>query len=114
MITPATALGAATAAAAAGWAAPAALRARVLRDAVCPGLAGVGRSDSVALTFDDGPDPEGTPAVLDALDRLGATATFSSANHTYSSSVWGTSIQPGGTFKNLYFWTAGSAIQFFE
>jgi peptidoglycan/xylan/chitin deacetylase (PgdA/CDA1 family) len=76
MITPATTLGAATAAAAAGWAAPAALRARVLRDAVFPGLAGVGRSDSVALTFDDGPDPEGTPAVLDALDRLGATATF--------------------------------------
>jgi len=30
----------------------------------------------VALTFDDGPDPEGTPAVLDALDAIGARATF--------------------------------------
>ena len=30
----------------------------------------------VALTFDDGPDPVLTPAVLDALDRLGLTATF--------------------------------------
>jgi peptidoglycan/xylan/chitin deacetylase (PgdA/CDA1 family) len=30
----------------------------------------------VALTFDDGPDPEGTPAVLDALDAVGAKATF--------------------------------------
>jgi peptidoglycan/xylan/chitin deacetylase (PgdA/CDA1 family) len=30
----------------------------------------------VALTFDDGPDPEVTPAVLDLLKRHGATATF--------------------------------------
>jgi peptidoglycan/xylan/chitin deacetylase (PgdA/CDA1 family) len=30
----------------------------------------------VALTFDDGPHPEGTPAVLAELERLGATATF--------------------------------------
>ena len=32
--------------------------------------------DHVALTFDDGPDPAGTPAVLDALDAIGARATF--------------------------------------
>ena len=31
---------------------------------------------SVALTFDDGPDPAGTPCVLDALDDLGLRATF--------------------------------------
>jgi peptidoglycan-N-acetylglucosamine deacetylase len=30
----------------------------------------------VALTFDDGPDPEGTPKVLDALDELDLRATF--------------------------------------
>jgi peptidoglycan/xylan/chitin deacetylase (PgdA/CDA1 family) len=30
----------------------------------------------VALTFDDGPHPEGTPATLDVLARRGATATF--------------------------------------
>lgn len=30
----------------------------------------------VALTFDDGPHPEGTPAVLDILERAGARATF--------------------------------------
>jgi peptidoglycan/xylan/chitin deacetylase (PgdA/CDA1 family) len=30
----------------------------------------------LALTFDDGPDPRGTPAVLDALDRTGSVATF--------------------------------------
>ena len=30
----------------------------------------------VALTFDDGPHPEGTPAVLEVLARAGAVATF--------------------------------------
>jgi peptidoglycan/xylan/chitin deacetylase (PgdA/CDA1 family) len=30
----------------------------------------------VALTFDDGPDPEGTPRILDTLDALGLRATF--------------------------------------
>lgn len=33
-------------------------------------------SGSMALTFDDGPDPEITPAVLDTLDELGARGTF--------------------------------------
>jgi peptidoglycan/xylan/chitin deacetylase (PgdA/CDA1 family) len=36
----------------------------------------VAREDAVALTFDDGPHPEGTPAVLEALERLRAPATF--------------------------------------
>jgi peptidoglycan/xylan/chitin deacetylase (PgdA/CDA1 family) len=39
-------------------------------------LAGEGRPGGVALTFDDGPDPQGTPAVLGALADLGWTATF--------------------------------------
>ncbi|MEA3076794.1 MAG: hypothetical protein QOF60_1702 [Actinomycetota bacterium] len=30
----------------------------------------------MGLTFDDGPDPRGTPAVLDALRAAGAKATF--------------------------------------
>jgi len=34
------------------------------------------RRDVVALTFDDGPHPEGTPAVLAELARRGARATF--------------------------------------
>jgi peptidoglycan/xylan/chitin deacetylase (PgdA/CDA1 family) len=33
-------------------------------------------ADRVALTFDDGPHPEGTPAVLEQLARRGASATF--------------------------------------
>jgi peptidoglycan/xylan/chitin deacetylase (PgdA/CDA1 family) len=33
-------------------------------------------ASGVALTFDDGPHPVGTPAVLDALDRAGAHGMF--------------------------------------
>jgi peptidoglycan/xylan/chitin deacetylase (PgdA/CDA1 family) len=39
-----------------------------------PGLERVERG--AALTFDDGPDPLGTPAVLDALEAVGLRATF--------------------------------------
>ena len=35
-----------------------------------------GAAPVVALTFDDGPHPEGTPAVLDTLERLGLSVTF--------------------------------------
>ena len=53
-----------------------------------PGLGVVGRvripgvlrsvpgPNVAVLTFDDGPHPAGTPAVLEALDQLGARATF--------------------------------------
>jgi peptidoglycan-N-acetylglucosamine deacetylase len=76
MIRSGTAFSVAAAAAFAGWAGPALFRSRVLRAAVRPDLAGIGRPGHVALTFDDGPDPEATPAVLDALGRLGWAATF--------------------------------------
>jgi peptidoglycan/xylan/chitin deacetylase (PgdA/CDA1 family) len=33
-------------------------------------------ADGVALTFDDGPHPEGTPAILELLAQAGARATF--------------------------------------
>lgn len=36
----------------------------------------VGAPDEVWLTIDDGPDPEDTPRILDALDAGGARATF--------------------------------------
>ncbi|MEO5588515.1 MAG: polysaccharide deacetylase family protein [Gemmatimonadaceae bacterium] len=34
------------------------------------------RTRCVSLTFDDGPNPEATPLVLDALSRFGVKATF--------------------------------------
>ena len=49
---------------------------RSARSKLLPRLAGVGRSDHVALTFDDGPDPVSTPPILDVLDLLGWKATF--------------------------------------
>jgi peptidoglycan-N-acetylglucosamine deacetylase len=44
--------------------------------AAFPRLAGCGRSDHVALTFDDGPDAVSTPAILDLLRAHDARATF--------------------------------------
>ena len=41
-----------------------------------PGIERVSPSAGVALTFDDGPDREFTPALLDALDASEAKATF--------------------------------------
>lgn len=60
---------------------------RMLRHALAPVLPraaealGIPRtlsagSGGVALTFDDGPHPEGTPGVLDVLARAGHRATF--------------------------------------
>lgn len=42
-----------------------------------PGVRNLEPADGrFALTFDDGPDPDATPAVLDALEAGGAKATF--------------------------------------
>jgi peptidoglycan-N-acetylglucosamine deacetylase len=41
-----------------------------------PRLAGAGRPDHVALTFDDGPDPRFTPRLLATLDARRVHATF--------------------------------------
>ncbi|MET8010248.1 polysaccharide deacetylase family protein [Streptomyces sp. NPDC005271] len=46
------------------------------RRALFPALAGDGRPDHVAFTFDDGPDPGVTPRFLDVLDELAVRATF--------------------------------------
>ncbi|HEY7177460.1 MAG TPA: polysaccharide deacetylase family protein, partial [Micromonosporaceae bacterium] len=47
-----------------------------MRMRLFPRLSGVGRGNHVALTFDDGPDPEYTPAILAHLEQLGVHATF--------------------------------------
>jgi peptidoglycan/xylan/chitin deacetylase (PgdA/CDA1 family) len=49
------------------------LRARMFTDAVLRGPKG---ARGVVLTFDDGPDPETTPQVLDVLDHEQVKATF--------------------------------------
>ena len=71
------ALGGALGLVAAAWAAPApAAHVPLLCDVL-----GIARrlelgSGAVGLTFDDGPHPQGTPAILDVLAAAGATATF--------------------------------------
>jgi peptidoglycan/xylan/chitin deacetylase (PgdA/CDA1 family) len=50
---------------------------RLIRRSVLGTITHVETAQPVAaLTFDDGPDPVGTPLVLDLLDRHGAKATF--------------------------------------
>src|SRR3954449_11492721 len=67
----------AAALAAAGWSAPALAP---LVPGLCERLRVHRRLSAAAatvhLTFDDGPHPQGTPAVLEALAARGATATF--------------------------------------
>jgi peptidoglycan-N-acetylglucosamine deacetylase len=60
---------------AAAWSVPA-LACHVPPVAGALGVPRRGDGEGVALTFDDGPHVEGTPAVLEALQRAGATATF--------------------------------------
>jgi peptidoglycan-N-acetylglucosamine deacetylase len=75
-----TATGAALAAAtaAAGWSLPALapLVPSLSRSLGIPRTLPAADEPRVALTFDDGPHPQGTPAVLDALAAAGARATF--------------------------------------
>jgi peptidoglycan/xylan/chitin deacetylase (PgdA/CDA1 family) len=74
-----TTLAATGAAATAAWMAPALAP---IAPAICAGFGVQRRLDraaaagAVALTFDDGPHPHGTVAVLDVLARYGARATF--------------------------------------
>jgi peptidoglycan/xylan/chitin deacetylase (PgdA/CDA1 family) len=56
--------------------APAVTALPVLRGRLLPGLDGAGPPDRVALTFDDGPDPESTPAFLEVLAAHRVRATF--------------------------------------
>lgn len=60
-------------------------------------------------------------ALIETFERMpdlslgfGASSGFSRTKHQYSNSVWGTSIKPDGTFENLYFWSEGTSIEFFE
>jgi peptidoglycan/xylan/chitin deacetylase (PgdA/CDA1 family) len=51
-------------------------RSRLLGPNLCRLSAAAARRGEVALTFDDGPDPRVTPAVLDCLERHGVRASF--------------------------------------
>jgi branched-chain amino acid transport system substrate-binding protein len=57
---------------------------------------------------------EGLGDLSSTLGGLGPTNGYSPANHNYLTSVWGTNIDADGTFSNLYFWSDGQAIQFYQ
>jgi peptidoglycan/xylan/chitin deacetylase (PgdA/CDA1 family) len=65
-----------TASLAGAYAAPSVARLLPPRWRATPRLSGIGDRGHVALTFDDGPDPKSTPAVMAALADLGWSATF--------------------------------------
>jgi peptidoglycan/xylan/chitin deacetylase (PgdA/CDA1 family) len=60
----------------AAHAAPALASIAPLRRRLLPGLSGSGNPGHVALTFDDGPDPDSTPAFLEVLAEHQVKATF--------------------------------------
>jgi peptidoglycan/xylan/chitin deacetylase (PgdA/CDA1 family) len=70
------AVAAGLAVAAVAHAAPAALFVPAVRRHLTPRLDGRGDPGHVALTFDDGPHPQGPPAVLELLREADARATF--------------------------------------
>jgi peptidoglycan/xylan/chitin deacetylase (PgdA/CDA1 family) len=55
---------------------PAATSIRAVRLTAFPRLSGVGHGETIAVTFDDGPDPASTPHFLEKLHELGWPATF--------------------------------------
>lgn len=65
-----------TTAGVAAYAASTLLPVRGLHDWIVGGAVFHAPAGTIALTFDDGPDPERTPAVLDLLAGAGAKATF--------------------------------------
>lgn len=62
--------------------------------------------------------PEALVSTFEGLPELslglGAQAGFSTDDHDYSKSVWGTQLGPDGAFQNRYFWSEGKALQLFE
>lgn len=61
--------------------------------------------DALIPTFENLPD---------LAFGIGASARFSSDDHQYSKSVWGTQLGADGTFTDSYFWTEGSSLQLSE
>lgn len=78
-----------------------------------------GRVFAAGLSSHVGPfTPESLISSFEDLPELslglGASAGFGATNHQYSQSVWGTSITADGSFENLYFWSQGLPITFYE
>jgi peptidoglycan/xylan/chitin deacetylase (PgdA/CDA1 family) len=101
-----------TAAAAAAYAAPSVARLLPPRWKATPRLSGFGDPAHVALTFDDGPDPASTPAVMAALDGLGLHATFFLlGNMTAASPALAGDLVAAGHEVGAHGWAHAGAIR---
>jgi ABC-type branched-subunit amino acid transport system substrate-binding protein len=62
--------------------------------------------------------PDNLVTALESLATLniglGGFIGFSPASHQASKSIWGTAINPDGSFTDKYFWSDGAAIQLVE
>lgn len=62
--------------------------------------------------------PDNLVAAFESLATLniglGGFIGFSPASHQASKSIWGTAINPDGSFTDKYFWSDGAAIQLVE
>ena len=77
-----------------------------LRRAAFPRLAGIGAHDHVALTFDDGPDPHYTPALLELLRVLEVRATFFLLGHMLAANrQLGQDVVAAGHEVGLHGWS---------
>src|SRR5579871_3097032 len=101
-----------TAAAAGAYAAPSVARLLPPRWRATPRLSGVGDPGHVALTFDDGPDPASTPAVMEALDALGWRATFFLlGNMTAAAPALAAELASAGHEVAVHGWSHAGAIR---
>ncbi|RJQ85084.1 polysaccharide deacetylase family protein [Amycolatopsis panacis] len=87
-------------------AAPAVLFVPAIRAVLAPALSGRGDPGHVALTFDDGPNPESTPKFLQVLADLDVRATFFVLGSELDRSPWlGREIAAAGHEIAVHGWT---------
>lgn len=78
-----------------------------------------GRVFTAGLVAHTGPfTPDALVPTFEQLPQLslglGASSGFKNGNHDYSRTVWGTSIGADGKFGNVYYWSEGVPISFFQ
>ena len=76
----------------------------------------VARVFLAGLAAHEGPfTADSLAATLEQPLDVGLTGSFGfTGDHQYSHSVWGTALQPDGTFRDAYRWTSGSPIVLLE